>query len=218
MSTTYLQAVNKVQLRLRETQTASVSTSSYSQLIGEYVQQALSEVENACDWNCLRTTIQLTTASGTNAYALTGVGNTSFNVLHVYNDTEDVELKPPPSTNWMTQVLLNNSVSEEQPIYWDVNGIDGSGDPVVNFYPPPDGVYLVNVDLKSKTTLSADSDKINVPIWPVVLRATFLALDERGDDQGLSLEALDIQYRNALADAIAYDMMLNEDELTWEVE
>jgi len=213
----YLAIVNEVMLRLREDEVASVSESSYSRLIGVFVKQALSEVEDARDWNVLRTTIQVTTGAGDWNYALTNAG-TSYNILCVFNDTEDYEVQKAPSATWMTHNLLGPTTEQNQPGYYDINGVDASGDPIVNFWPIPDGVYNVNFNMKIKTVLSADTDEVYVDTLPVILKATLLAVDERGDDAGLTIDALQGQFSNALANAAAYDANLNEDETVWEVE
>lgn len=44
---TFLQLVNKVLVRLREDTVSSVDENSYSQLIGEFVNDAVKEVEAA---------------------------------------------------------------------------------------------------------------------------------------------------------------------------
>jgi len=214
--TTYLQLVNKVLIRLREETVLSVAQSPYALLIGEFVQQALSEVENATDWIQLRTTIQVPTTAGNFSYTLTGAGE-SFNILGVHEDTEDYDLRRAPSYNWMNHQLLNNDVNAGHPLWYDVNGQDQNGDPVVNFYPVPDGVYNVNFNMKIKSVFSADGDTSPVPELPVVLRAVVLAVDERGDDQGASLNVLETAFANALSDAIAYDRTNYPDENIWEV-
>jgi hypothetical protein len=216
---TYLQIVNKVLKRLRESAVTSVSEDDYTSLVAEFVAQALSEVEDAWDWNVLRNTVQVTTVSTDFSYVLTGVG-VGFKVFDVHEDTEDYDLTKAPYHK-MNHWLLNDDAETDAPKYWDVNGVDGNGDPVVNFYPIPDGVYTVNFNLKSKTDLSDDTTgttSIVVPWLPVVLRATFLAVEERGDDQGLSLEALERQFTTALSNAVSYDAALHADETVWEVE
>ena len=50
MAMTYLQLVNKVLVRLREDQVTSVASNDYSLLVGEFVAQAASEVEDAWNW------------------------------------------------------------------------------------------------------------------------------------------------------------------------
>lgn len=212
----YINLVNRVLIRLREDVATTVADSAYTLLIGEFVQQAADEVEDARDWNALRTTIQTVTSASNFSYSLTGAGQ-SFNILYVHEDTEDYDLQKAPSAQWMSHQLLDNNVTDDQPIWYDVNGQDGSGDPVVNVFPVPDGIYNINWNLKVKTQFTADNVNSPVPWVPIVLRATFLALDERGDDDGSSLEILQAQYTRALADAVAYDAVLNEDETIWEV-
>ena len=214
---TYLEIVNKVLIRMREGTVTTVAASEYSQLIGEFVQQALSEVEDVRDWIQLRGTIQVPTVSGAYSYVLTGAG-TSFNILGVHEDTEDYDLKRAPSYNWMNHKLLNNDVQTGQPEYFDINGQDASGDPIVNFFPVPDAVYNVNFNMKIKSVMSADTSTTPIPWLPVVLRAQMLAVDERGDDEGTSMTMLNTAYAVALTDSATYDATNYEDEMIWEVE
>ena len=65
MATTYLQLVNDVLTRLRETTVANVSDTDYSALIGKLVNDAKREVEDAWDWEALATTYTITTSNGT---------------------------------------------------------------------------------------------------------------------------------------------------------
>lgn len=217
---TYLDIVNSVLRRLREDEVATVNESSYSKLIGEFVRQALSEVEDAWDWNVLRSTIQITTAADDFSYVLTGAG-TSFKVFGVHEDTLDYDLTKA-GYNQMNHWLLDDDRPSDQPMYWDVNGKDSNGDPVINFYPVPDlSTYKVNFNLKIKTDLSSDTagtTAIAVPWLPVVLKATQLAVNERGEEGGLTVASLEPQYTSALANAVVYDAALNEDETVWEVE
>lgn len=83
---TYLQLVNSVLRRLREEEVTTVDESDYSKLIGDFVNDAKRQVEDAWDWTALRNTYTLTTTSGTSTYALTDFGVRS-NVLYVHNET-----------------------------------------------------------------------------------------------------------------------------------
>jgi len=58
---------------------------------------------------------------------------------------------------------------------------------------------------------------IYIPWLPVVLKATQLAVNERGEDGGLTIASLEPQYLSALANAISYDAALHADETMWEV-
>lgn len=212
---TYLQLVNKVLKRLRKAEVATSSETSYSALVGDFVEQALREVENAWDWNRLRTTVQITTSDGNYNYSLTGIGPNP-KILDVFNDTSDQPLQLAPTSTWMTQKLLQNNQPKQSPRVYDVNGVDANDLPVVNLWPIPDGVYNVNFNVVDKTEIAADSDDIgNTYDYPVYLRALMHAIEERGDDGGLSLTYLQDQYTKHLGDAIAYDVSLHENETVW---
>lgn len=212
---TYLQLVNKVMLRLREAEVTSSAETDYSKLVGEFVTEAISEVEDARDWNALRTTIIVSTAAGVVSYGLTGAGE-SYTIRNVFQDTNDYEIHKAPTAKWMTQNLLTTPLTTDQPQYYDVNGVDASNDPQVDLWPVPDAVYGVNFNMKIKTGDSpADATEILVPSLPIILRAYMHALDERGDDAGDSLAAIGIRYQRALDDAATYDAALNPDESIW---
>ena len=73
---TFLQAVNRVLVKLRENELTTFSgMSNYEKLIAALVNEAKEEVEASWDWNYQRATYTITTANGTSTYALTGAGS-----------------------------------------------------------------------------------------------------------------------------------------------
>jgi hypothetical protein len=60
---TYLELVNDVLARLREQQVTTVNLTTYSSLIGKFVNDAKRQVEDAYDWNALGQDINVTTSS-----------------------------------------------------------------------------------------------------------------------------------------------------------
>jgi hypothetical protein len=88
---TYLELINDVLIRLREPVVTSNNQTTYSTLIGKFVNDAKRQVEDAFAWNALGTTITLSTTSGTYQYSLTGAGQ-KFQVLDVINPTSNVGL------------------------------------------------------------------------------------------------------------------------------
>ena len=72
---TYIDLVNNVLRRLRETTVRTVSSNTYSALIGDLVNDAKDLVESAWDWSSLRTTLAINTSNGVYNYALTGSQN-----------------------------------------------------------------------------------------------------------------------------------------------
>ena len=88
---TYLELVNDVLVRLRETTVSTVSETTYSSLIGKFVNDAKRQIEDAFSWNVLGQTITVTTVASTAAYSLTGAGQ-KFQVMDVINTTSNVGL------------------------------------------------------------------------------------------------------------------------------
>ena len=213
---TYLQIINAVLRRLREDTVAAYNTSDYSTLIGDFVNEVKREVEDSWNWTQLRSTVQITTASGTYQYTLTTAGD-RYRILQVINDTEDYDLAKG-RYSYMNNWLTGNGAQNGKPFWYDVNGQSG-GDPIANLYPIPDGAYNINFNMIiPQDDLAASATELTVPDYPVLLGAYARSLSERGEDGGMMYaEALN-QYNKALADAIAIDAGNHPFEMDWCVE
>ena len=88
---TYLELINDVLVRLREKEVTSVTADSYTKLIGKYVNDIKTQVENAYNWNALTNTITVATEANVYNYVLTGAGQ-QFKVMDVINDTDDFKV------------------------------------------------------------------------------------------------------------------------------
>lgn len=211
MATTYLQAVNQVQRRLRETASVSVATDAYSSLIGSFVNEAKREVEDAWNWNCLRQSIVVTTIAGTPNYQLVNAGNRT-RILNVYNETDNMFLKPMHVDD-ATQKFLGIS-QNGTPLYYSLNGQSGD-DLVMDFYPVPDanGKSIVVNAVIPQADLSLDATAILVPSEPVILGAYMKALIERGEDASAQYEWAAKTYQLSLGTAIAQDESRTQGEL-----
>ena len=60
---TYLELVNDVLIRLRESAVTTVGETTYSSLIGKFVNDAKRQIEDSYNWNVLGQTITVTTTS-----------------------------------------------------------------------------------------------------------------------------------------------------------
>ena len=201
---TYLELVNDVLARLRESTVSTVTQTAYSTLIGKFVNDAKRQVEDAYAWNVLGTTITLSTVSGTYSYALTGAGQ-KFQVLDVLNTTSNIRMK---NIDFATMNRYQNFSTpvEAIPAYYAFDGIDGSYDTKVTLYPRPDGVYSIPFSLTvPQATLSSDSTVIKVPDTLVAQNAYARALVERGEDGGMSSSEAYQLYRSMLSDYIALE-------------
>ena len=213
---TYLQAVNAVLKRLREDTVASVSTSTYSALIGELVNDAKRLVEDSWNWSHLRTEITVTTAASTASYALTDSGQ-RVEVQDAWNNTSNRQLQRRPES-WYRRHDYTSTIAEGDPYIWVPNGFDASNDYNVKLYPTPDGVYdLKFACIVRQDDLTSDSTEITVPSHPVVQMALALAARERGEVGGMDANVLTQVANKALNDAIALDSLKYPDELVFEV-
>jgi hypothetical protein len=201
---TYLQLINDVLIRLRETQVSTANETTYSTLIGKFVNDAKRQIEDAYAWNVLGQTLTITTTAGTYIYSMTGAGQ-KFQVMDAINVTSNVGL------NNVSFVEMNRLQNFTTPISgipnaYAFDGVDGSGDTKVVLYARPDNVYTIQFSLTvPQATLSSDSTSVLVPDVLVAQNAFARALVERGEDGGLASSEAYQLYRSMLSDYIALE-------------
>lgn len=201
---TYLELINDVLVRLRETTVTTVTETSYSTLIGKFVNDAKRQVEDAYAWNVLGTTITLSTTAGTYSYALTGAGQ-KFQVIDVINVTSNIGMKNIDFASMNRKQNFSTPVSGI-PYEFAFDGVDGNYDTKVTLYPRPDGVYSIPFSLAvPQATLTDGATIIAVPDVLVVQNAYARALVERGEDGGLSSSEAYQLYKSMLSDYIALE-------------
>jgi hypothetical protein len=211
---TYLQIINAVLRRLRETEVTDVDETDYSKLIGEYVNSVKKEVEAAWDWNALRTTLTLNTVASTFNYTLIGSGS-RFRVSDVVNDTSNYMMQPR-SAQWMNQRFLTVDQQLSTPSFYSFNGVDSNQDSAVDLYPIPDGVYTLRFNVTiPQDDLVANADTLLIPSEPVIQGTLARAISERGEDGGRLSNDQYLLYRSALADEIAIEAGRFSDETIW---
>ena len=201
---TYLELVNDVLARLRETSVSTVTETTYSTLIGKFVNDAKRQIEDAFSWNVLGQTITVTTAASTASYSLTGAGQ-KFQVMDVINTTSNVGLTNISFVD-MNRKLNFTPLVNSIPTEFAFDGVDGSYDTKVNLYPIPDGIYTIKFALTvPQATLSSGSTVVSVADTLVAQNAYARALVERGEDGGLSSSEAYLLYKAMLADYIALE-------------
>lgn len=213
---TYLELVNKVLTRLREETVSTVSQTTYSSLIGEFVNDAKQIVEDAWEWSALRSTVTVATTASDYTYSLTNIKNRAA-IQTVANDTSNVFMEYRPQ-DWFEQQLNLTGTVSGSPLYYTFNGFDASKDTQVLVYPIPDGVYSLRFKTVSRGGfMSEDTDELLVPMLPVVYMATALAARERGEVAGTSAAELFNVADKILSDAIALDARRHPEELVYQV-
>lgn len=215
----YVQLVNAVLRRLRESEVTTVqgtgNINSYARLIGDYINDAKEVVENSWTWSHLKQTLTVNSVVGTSDYILPASGH-KFNPEFAYNATYQSEMLQQ-TRQWMTEQYAFSTPQPGPPEYFAYNGIDNDTDSVkISVYPQPDAVYAMKFYGAVRSgLLSADTDAILVPSRPVILLATAMAMEERGESGGQpSINAYKIA-ESSLADEIALDAAKQEELTTW---
>lgn len=223
---TYLNLVNNVLRRLREEEVTSVAQTTYSKLVGDFVNDAKKAVEDAWDWSALRTTLTISTTAGVFNYVMTGAGN-QLKVLHAYNDSDNFDMQYQTPL-WFDDKYMKQEPQSGSPRYYTFNGVNADGDTQIEVYPKPDtaGTLLrFNVVLRGDITDSGtvlrpdelvnDTDPLIIPSQPVIHLAVALLARERGETGGTSApEYFQIADRY-LSDAIAMDSQKHPEETIW---
>lgn len=211
---TYLDLVNSVLRRLRETEVSTVSATSYSKLIGEYVNDAKRQVEDAYNWNALTETLTADTVHDLFNSVLVGSGQ-RFRVIDVINDTSNVVMRPLTTTE-MNKKFLTVPLEKGSPAYYNFNGVDQYGDTQCDLYPVPDATYSIRFNIiKPQDPFTEDTEVLLVPSEPVIFGAVARAMAERGEDGGLSTGELIQLYKQSLGDAIINESSRYIEESEW---
>ena len=201
---TYLELINDVLIRLRETTVASSGQTTYSSLIGKFVNDAKRQVEDSYGWNVLGQTVTISTTAGTYIYSMTGAGQ-KFQVMDAINITANVGLL---NISFVEMNRFQNFVPTVSgiPEYYSFDGVDGNGDTKVVLYGRPDNVYSIAFALTvPQAPLTSDSTSVLVPDVLVAQNAYARALVERGEDGGMASSEAYQLYRAMLADYIALE-------------
>jgi hypothetical protein len=208
---TYLNLVNNVLRRLREDEVTNVSESTYSKMVGDFVNDAKDLVETAWDWSALRTTLTITTAADDYTYSLTGSGNEG-KVLNLINDTSNLTMQYQ-TQNWFDDKFFVQTPASGAPEYFTYNGVDTNGDTQIDVYPKPDGVYSLKAKMVIRNvSLSADSDTLAIPSSPVIHMAIAFLARERGETGGTSTPEYFAIADKHLSDAISLDAQKHPEE------
>lgn len=210
---TYLEMVNRVLRRMREKEVSSVSSTSYSRLIGDLLNDVKDEVEQAWNWSSLRYTFKAETVPSLLNYVLVGAKQGS-RLINAWNDTDQISLKA--LTTEGAERLFLQQRDPGSPSAYSFNGVNADDYLQVDVWPIPNGVYELTFNMfVPQDILVNDGTKIRVPWKPVVEGTVARAIQERGDDGSTGAELQNARYKQALSDAIASDANQHDDEVTW---
>lgn len=211
---TYLELINGVLRRLRETTVTTANENDYSALVGEFVNDAKKQVELSHKWTALRSVITFPTVSGTTNYSLTGAQQNAV-LEQAMNDTANQYLTERPKRYFNEKTILNTA-AEGSVTDFMFDGTDASNDLQIKVYPTPNVIETLRFDMVvPQADLSNDATELAVPSNPVLQMAFGMALRERGETGGQSAAEQFGVANAALNDAIALDANRYEDELVY---
>ena len=212
---TYRELINSVLRRLREDSIPTnwsgsildaANVTDYQVLIGDLVNEAKRQVEDAWNWSILRASTTVTTVADTQAYTISGTSQRT-RILMAQEQTNGTILQEMSDPYLQFTKYPTSSVQKTLPHYYSVTGVDsGTGELTVEFEPVPDAAY--NITFRTVTPqgdFDAALDNLKVPHMPVILGAWARAIAERGEDGGSMSDMVFGQYQNALSDAIQID-------------
>jgi len=203
---TYLEIVNDVLTRMRETNVTTVSQTTTSSLVGKFVNNAKRQINDAFDWSALNTSVNITLVGGqTNNYTLTGSG-AKYKIIDIRNTSKfyNIDLI---STARYDEYYYSTATPPSALVNWvALDGLDTNGDQKVKFYPAPSATDNIRFSIiVPEDDFVLDNDTTKMPQDTIVFGALARALVERGEDGGLSSSEVFGLYRAALSDAIAVE-------------
>jgi hypothetical protein len=231
---TYLELVNKVLRRLREEQVGSVSESSYSQLIGDMVNDAKRLVEDAWQWSQLIDWVSYETVAGQYNYslnnesdALTGVQGAPLRERARFRrNTETGDILSFISYPLGKEGKLKEFAFDkdfDQRAYEISSNTRGTPEfvglqPLFPFeegkinknlvlWPVPDTTGLITTTYftNPQNDLEDDTEVLMVPHEIVFQFAYHSAIFERGEELGETVDLIGTKAKMALQDAISHD-------------
>ena len=216
MSTQYLTIVNEVLRRLREDEVSAVANTTYSKMVGDFVNDAKRIVEDSHAWSTLRTTIVVPTVADTTEYSLTNAGE-RVKIYSAINDTSNFFMRYE-SPNWFNNAYYISGEVTGTPDSYTFSGIDSNEDTKIRVYPKPSGVYSLRFDLIAREAeLSGDTDTTVLPKNAIVHNAVALLARERGETGGTTAQDYFLIADKHLSDAIALDAYKNPEEFIYRV-
>ena len=217
MATTYLSLMNSVLRRLREDEVSEVTQTTYSKMVGDYINDAKTLVQDSHDWSTLRKTVIVPTVENTTEYSLTGAGE-RVKLYSAINDTSNLFMHYE-TPNWFNNAYYIAGEVTGTPDSYTFSGVDDDDDTKVRVYPIPSGVFSLRFDVCSREPdLTADTATTVLPAMPIIHQAVALLARERGETGGTSTQDYFIIADKYLSDAIAQDAYKNPEEFIYTVQ
>lgn len=209
-----------------------MSQTSYSSLVGSFVNDAKRAVEDAWQWSGLWTPVNVSiTTSSSGPYNLASSLNER---ARPYLDIESgLPVSRCTTTSFTGQRLVlvqPNFFFEDRQLYTNTfpyryfydnqnsGATSGQSRLRLNTVSPSDGNYTFQfLFINPQNALTSDSTVMTVPSDPVLLLAYLYALYERGEELGEQLTMTESKAKTALVDAIDLDRVSTSQDIKFNV-
>ena len=223
MATTYLQAINRVLEKIGETQISAATTSlteTYDLLVGSFVQDIKEQVEGAHNWRALRQTVTAVVAANAQSQPITEANERSrvVRIMQQNNpapiplvfDITDTNDPTPLIEIDLAELIYRDTMDDDvrnEPQYFALDNTSGDGLSVMVWpRPSADATIQLTLTIPQARFGPTDTDEtIKVPIRPIIVGATWYALEERGEELGTNGLFNEERFRQALSDAVSLD-------------
>lgn len=222
---TYLQIINRVLERLRESSVAAYNSTDYSTFIAGLVNQVKSEIEDAWHWHALRDTFSVTCEDGVVHYALADTGMNAV-ILEGWNVTQGRSLLTRGSGkdfNLKFFGIGGNALDTGSPLQFIQNGLDDNYDIALDVWPVPTTGHLDTLKFNvyvPQADLAADATVPLVPQNVLIEETIARAFAERGEEGAPQTQPGMGSFirSDLLAQAVMRDQGADPTETDWEVE
>ena len=225
---TYLEVINSVLRRLRETEATTVIDNSYTKLVATYVNDVMKEMRDQWDWNAdikeVRFTLAANDAGGrldsdasskvTNAVYLTQRSALVYDTRRrpIVIDTTDANSETQlweDNVNDIRRDYNLGNFSTTAPTYFGLEWGETGGTIWMNSLMDKQrtfrGLFYVPQEDLAVTDNTDATTVIELPTFPIILGAVFYALNERGEEMGEPGNVAERRYIGAVTSAIEND-------------
>lgn len=217
---TYLQLINNVLRGLREPTIGAISTTGYSALVGQLVNQAKEDIEDLGPWRALRTVVSIATVAGQiTGHTITGATERSY---LIYTSALEGHLPMAFITTAGYErrltVIPQDHMASLQRLYPDadqacpefVSFAKSETGISAYFWPTPDAIYTAKFDfIIPQAELSAAATVLEIPARPVWQTALAMAMEERGEDFSGGLERAWARAERSVQNAMLSDFLVD---------
>ena len=211
---TYLQLVNAILRRMRDTEVTTWDESTYSKMVGDYINDSIDIVQNAWNWSQLIVELSPTTTTSQRTMIIDGIGELG-QIYQILNASPQTRLMGK-TRGWMQEQIRLAGTANGSPSTWAFNSQETDGDMTIDLNPIPDDTYTLRVLCKKhQAAMSADATVLLIPDQPVIQQALAFLLEERGDTGGSNNMTQQGRADRVLADYVGLDQQRHPELLIW---